>query len=125
MATGWTDAGLAAVTTALGTTFWLAVGTGTTAYARTQTALVTESSASGLARAAATVTRVTTTVANDSLQGSKTWTCGVAGPVVIAEVGWFDAASAGNMYSRSLLAATRSMLSSDTYTMVFKLVFAI
>ncbi len=123
MATGWTDAGLAAVTSALGTTFWLEVGTGTTAYGRTQTALVTPVTDSGLARAAATVTRQTTTVANDTLQGTKTWTA--SGSKTIGEVGWFDAASTGNMYARSALSATRALTSGDTYSVTFKLIFAI
>lgn len=119
---GFSNAGLAATTNALGTSFWIALGTGSTAFAKTQTTLVTESSASGLARAAATVTRQTTTAANDTLQAVKTFTS--AATATITEVGLFDAASVGNMYSRTVLSASRSVVSGDTLSITIKLIYA-
>ncbi len=119
---GFTNAGLAGVTTALGTTFYTALGTGSTAFAAAQTTLVAESSASGLARAAATVTVTTTTAANDTIQAVKTFTSGAT--ATITEVGLFDAASTGTMYSRTVLGTSRSLVALDTLAVTIKLVFA-
>lgn len=116
------NSGLAAITTKLGTTFWIAVGTGSTAFAKAQTTLVAESSASGLARAAATVTQQTTTAANDTLQYVKSFTAGAS--VAVTEVGVFDAASTGNMYGRTVLSSTRNVVSGDTLTITYKTIFA-
>jgi hypothetical protein len=74
---------------------YLALGTSSTAFAASQTALQAETSASGLARAAATVSRVTTTQTNDTLQLVKTWTSGAT--ATIEEIGVFNASSAGTM----------------------------
>lgn len=82
---------------------YLEVGTGTTAAAAAQTALVTAITDSGLERAASTNTQVTTTVANDTLRMTKTWA--VTGTKAITEIGAFDAASAGNMAGRSVFSA--------------------
>ena len=68
---------------------YLAVGTSTTAPAVGQTTLVAEITDTGLARAAATVSRVTTTVTNDTLQLVYTWTA--SGSKTIEEVGVFNA----------------------------------
>jgi FtsP/CotA-like multicopper oxidase with cupredoxin domain len=119
---GFCNSGLASTTTALGTAYWIALGTGTTAFAKTQTTLITESAASGLARAAATVTQQTTTAANDTLQGTKTFTS--AATATISEVGLFDAASVGNMYSRTVLSPTKSVTTGDTLTVTIKLIYA-
>jgi hypothetical protein len=120
---GFTNSGLAATTTALGTTYWIALGTGTTAFAKTQTNFTaTESAASGLARAAATVTQQTTTAANDTLQAVKTFTSGAT--ATISEVGLFDAASSGTMYSRTVLSPTKSVTTGDTLSVTIKLIYA-
>lgn len=77
-------------------------GTGTTAEAATQTALVTPSDA----RVAGTSTQQTTTVTNDTYQVVGTLTAG--GALAITEAGLFDAigtgnpATGGNMFMRAV-----------------------
>jgi len=125
---GITNAGLAEAAGLLGNTgtctafTYLAVGTGSTAFAANQTALVTEETGSGLGRAAATVTRTTTTATNDTLQLSKAFT--VTGSVTIAEEGTFNASSAGDMLQRTVLSPTRAVVNGDTYTLTVKIVHA-
>ncbi len=77
---------------------FLAVGTGVTAEAATQTALVTEVEA----RVAGTSTRVTTTTANDTYQ--VVGTIAVTATRAFTESGLFDVitASSGNMLCRAL-----------------------
>lgn len=79
---------------------WLAVGTSSTAEAATQTALVAEITTNNLGRAAATVSRTTTTVTNDTMRLTYTWTA--SGTSTIEEVGLFNASSAGTMLGRKL-----------------------
>lgn len=99
MASGTTDAGLAAVAALIEGSFtYLALGTGTTEYATTQTALVSELTDTGLERASGTISLTTTTVTDDTVQATHTWTA--TGSQTIAEAGWFDAASGGNMLAR-------------------------
>lgn len=75
----------------------MAIGTGTTAAAGAQTALVTES-----ARVALTSTTiVTTNVTNDSIQYVATFNPGT-GTAAITEAGLFNAASAGTMLARTV-----------------------
>lgn len=127
MATVFCNAGLSPKRAAAmaATTFYIALGTGTTAAAKTQTALVAETSATGLTRVAAgTTTAVTTNVANDTIRLTKTFTQGAAGPTVIAEAGVFDAATSGNMWARSLLAVTRSLTLTDQHTIQIDLIDA-
>lgn len=125
---GITNVGLAEAAGLLGNTgsctafTYLAVGTGTTAYAATQTALVTETTGSGLARSSATVSRATTTATNDTLQLLKAWS--VTGSVTLAEEGTFNAASAGDMLQRTVLSPTRDVVNGDTYTLTVKIVHA-
>jgi len=119
---GITNAALAAITTALGTTFYTAVGTGSTAFAKTDTTLGTEVAASGLSRAAATVTQQTTTASDDTLQAVKAFS--VSGTVTVAEVGLFDNSSGGTMYSRTVLTSSRAVVSGDTLTVTIKIIFA-
>jgi hypothetical protein len=74
----------------------MAVGTGTTPAAATQTTLITET-----ARVALTSTTiVTTTIANDSIQYVATFSPGT-GTGALAEAGLFNAASAGTMLART------------------------
>ena len=116
------NSGISAITTKLGTTFWIAVGTGTTAFAAANTTLGTEVAASGLSRAASTTTQATTTVANDTLQHTKTFTA--SGTVAVGEAGVFDAASVGNMYGRTVLSSVRNVVSGDTLSVTYKTIFA-
>lgn len=71
-------------------------GTGTTAPAAAQTALV---SPGAEARASGTSSKVTTSTTGDTYQVVGTLVCAGAGKA-ITEVGLFDAATAGNMFVR-------------------------
>lgn len=79
---------------------YLAVGTSATAVAATDTTLTAEITDTGLARVAGTVSRVTTTVTNDTLQVTYTWTA--TGNKTVEEVGLFNASSAGTMLGHAL-----------------------
>lgn len=84
-----------------GTRFqYLAVGSGTTDEDATQTALVTEISDGGLARAEATVTSETDTVDDDTLKLVHSWTA--TATRTVEEIGFFNDASAGTMGGRKL-----------------------
>lgn len=100
---------------------YLAVGTSSTSPAASQTALGGEITDSGLERAAATVSRVTTTTTNDSLQLVKTWTA--TGAKTVEEAGIFNASSSGTMLGRALT-TSKSILTSDTLTLTYKVIFA-
>lgn len=101
---------------------WLALGTDATTPAATQTALIAETAVSGLARAAATVTRITTTQSNDTLSFAKVFTAGVAGPTNINEIGIFNAASVGVMACRALT-GLKPLISGDTLTVTYTIQF--
>lgn len=86
---------------ATGTPFtYLAVGTSSTAVAVTDTTLNAEIVDSGLARVAATVSRTTTTVTNDTYQATYTWTA--SGTKTVEEIGVFSASSGGVLLSHAL-----------------------
>jgi hypothetical protein len=76
---------------------YLAIGTGTTAFDPTQTALITE-----VKRKAGTGTRVTTSVTNDTSNLTTTFSSAdtLSGTQAITEVGMFNAAAAGTMIMR-------------------------
>jgi len=108
--TGWspngiTNAGFAEIAGLLlvdvgGTAFdYIAIGTGTTAFDATQTALVAETH-----REAGTGSRVTTAVTNDTAQLVRTFS-GYSGSEAITESGVFNAASGGTMLCRQTFAA--------------------
>ena len=96
---------------------YLAVGTGTTAPAAGNTALETEITDSGLARASATVSRVTTSVSNDTAQLDKTWN--VTGTKAVTEAGAFNAASSGTMLGRQTFSAV-NVANGDTLQVIYK-----
>lgn len=96
---------------------YIAVGTGTTAATATQTALITETAASGLTRAAATGTLVTTTVANDTANFVKSFD--VTGSVAVTESGVFNAASNGTMLCRQTFSAI-NVANGDTLQITWK-----
>ena len=111
--TGWspngiTNAGFAEVAGLLltdvgGTAFdYIAIGTGTTAFSPTQTALVSE-----VKRKAAAGSRVTTSVSNDTAQLQTTFSSadGLSGTHAITESGVFNAATAGTMLCRQTFSA--------------------
>ena len=125
---GITNAGLAIVSGLIGATgsevafTYLELGTGTTAFAASQTALVTAITDSGLARAAATVSQETTTATDDTLQLTKQWTA--SGSKTVAEAGIFNGSSGGTMLARTKLTSARALTSGDTYTYTYSIVLA-
>lgn len=82
---------------------YLAVGTGTTAAAAGDTTLETEITDSGLARAAGTASRTTTTVTNDTARLTKTFS--VTGTKAVTEIGILNAASTGTLLCRQVFTA--------------------
>ena len=90
---------------------YIAVGTGTTAANIADTTLETETAVSGLSRAAATASRTTTTVTDDTAYLTKTFT--VTGTVSVTESGVLNAASAGTLLSRQVFAAV-SVINGDS-----------
>jgi len=91
------------------TTFlFIAYGTGTTAEAENQTALVTETD-----RVAATTEIISVYFPFDTLRVTGAFTIG-ATPPVVTEVGVFSALTAGTMWARKLVGATETGASSFT-----------
>ena len=82
---------------------YIAVGTGTTAADADDTTLETETAASGLSRAAATASRTTTDVTNDTATLVKTFS--VTGTVAVTESGVLNAASNGVLLARRVFSA--------------------
>ena len=101
---------------------YVAVGSGATAFAATQTTLITEITTSGMGRAVATCTRVTTTVTNDTAQYYYLWTA--SGAATVAEAGVLNAASAGVLLARQVLASARTLASGDTFALTYKVIHA-
>ena len=100
---------------------YIAVGTSTTAVAVGDTTLTAEITDTGLARAAGTVSRVTTTGANDTYQITYTWTA--TGAKTIEEVGVFNDVSAGVMLSHALT-TSKAVANGEILTSTYKLKFA-
>ncbi len=100
---------------------YIALGSGTTAFLSSQTALVTEITTSGLGRASATVSRVTTTSTNDTLQLTQTFTA--SGSQTVQEIGIFNGPAAGTMLGRALTGA-KGMVSGDTLATTYQVIFA-
>jgi len=96
---------------------YIAVGTGATAPAAGDTGLQTEITTGGLARAAATASRVTTDVTNDTSQLDKTFN--VTATFAVTEAGVFNAASAGVLLGRQTFAAV-NVVNGDTLQIVYK-----
>lgn len=117
-----TNASLAAISGLIGNTgsqtafTYLAVGTSTTAVSAAHTALQAEIVDSGLARAAATVSRTTTTQTNDTLSLVKSFTA--SGSKTIEEVGIFNASSAGVMLARALTSSV-AVISGNVVTVTY------
>lgn len=100
---------------------YVAVGTSSTAVSAGQTALQAETTTNGLQRASGTVGRTTTTVTNDTLQITKTFTA--SGTVAVEEIGIFNASSSGTMLSRALT-STKTVLNGETLACTYTLAFA-
>lgn len=82
---------------------YIAVGTGSTAANVADTTLQTELAASGLSRVNASVSRVTTDVANDSARLTTTFS--VSGTQAVTESGVLNAASNGTLLARQVFSA--------------------
>ena len=96
---------------------YLAVGIGTTAADAADTALESEIVDSGLERAAATCSRVTTDVTNDTAQLLKSWS--VTGTKAVTEAGALNAASTGTLLGRQVFSAI-NVVSGDTLQITYK-----
>lgn len=114
-------AGLAGNTGAITAFTYIAVGTSSTAVAVGQTTLGGEISTNGLSRAAGSVSRTTTTVTNDTLTITKTFT--VAGTSTVEEIGVFNAASVGIMLGRALT-TSKALVSGDTFVTTYNIIFS-
>ena len=97
---------------------FLGTGSGTNAAAPGDVALQTENNSNGFVRAAAAVTRATTNFANDTLQLVETRTA--TGAVTVAEVGVFNAISAGTMLGRKVI-TPRVYASTDQLTVTYSI----
>lgn len=96
---------------------WVAIGTGTTAEAATQTALVTEVES----RVNGTSSQVTTTVTDDTYQVIGTITATVARAVT--EAGLFTASTAGTMPVRGLFSVVNLAIN-DSIQLTIKLAYS-
>ena len=85
---------------------FLGVGVGTAAAAATDTTLGSEIVDTGLARAAATMSRVTTTTTNDTVQLLKAWTA--TGVKAVTECGFFNAVTVGILGGRQVFTAVNT-----------------
>ena len=96
---------------------YLAVGVGTTAADAANTTLESEIVDSGLERASATCSRVTTDVTNDTAQLLKSWT--VTGTKAVTECGALNAASTGTLLGRQVFSAI-NVVSGDTLQITYR-----
>ena len=97
---------------------YIAVGTGTTAANAADTTLETELAASGLSRAAATASRVTTDVTNDTAQLVLTFT--VTGTAAVTESGVLNASSGGVLLCRQVFSAI-NVVNGDSLQVTWKI----
>lgn len=105
-----------------GTAFdYLAVGTDSTSPSASDTALGAEITDSGLARAAGTGSRETTTVTNDTAKLTHTWN-NITADKSIRELGVFNAASGGTMLARANV--TIDVSANDSLTLTHKTVLS-
>ncbi len=100
---------------------YLALGTSSTAVSVAQTALQAEITTNGLQRAAATVSRITTSVTNDTLSLSKTFTA--SGSHAVEEIGIFNDPSTGTMLGRALT-GTKTLASGEQITATYTVQFS-
>jgi hypothetical protein len=96
---------------------YIAMGTGTNAASAGDTALQTELAASGLSRANATASRVTTTVTNDTAQLVQTFT--VTGTAAVTESGVLNAGAAGTLLARQVFSAI-NVVNGDSLQITWK-----
>lgn len=109
-----------AITAAAAVTY-LALGTGSTGEVPANTTLVAEVTDTGLARHAATVSAVTTTLTGDTLQLEYEWTA--TGVKILREIGAFNDASNGTMLARKTFDAITTA-NTDHVKMTYKFPFS-
>jgi hypothetical protein len=100
---------------------YIALGIGTTAANVADTALESEITTAGGQRADSTVSRVQTTVANDTAQDLNTFT--FTDTFAITESGVLNAASTGTLLCRQVFAAI-NVVSTDTLQVTWKIAHA-
>jgi len=91
---------------------YLAYGSDDTDAAVTDTTLGTETD-----REAATVSTETTSVTDDTMRWTKTFS--ISGATTVKEVGIFNAAADGDMLARYILGTARSLSDGDSYVVTF------
>lgn len=96
---------------------YIAIGIGTNAAAATDTTLQSEITTNGGERAAATCTRVTTDVTNDTAQNVVTFN--FTGTFAVTEAGVLNAASTGTLLCRQVFTAV-NVASGDSLQITFK-----
>jgi len=96
---------------------YIAIGTGTTAAALTDTTLEAEITDAGGERASATCTRVTTDVTDDTAQDVVTFN--FTGTKAVTEAGVLSAASSGVLLCRQVFTAV-NVASGDSLQITFK-----
>jgi hypothetical protein len=105
---------------------YLGTGSGSTIFAASQTALVSENTGTGIDRKSATVSQTTTDGgSNNTLTLSATWV--VAGATTIREVAVFNGAYGGSpnvMGARSVLAANKVLAALESYALTYNIKFA-
>ena len=115
---GVTTLGKGLVVTAMSATYYLELGSGTTAFTAADTTLATAITTTGLARATAVATPAAT-----SIMYAHTWTS--ASTTTIREVGLFNTATTGGtMFARTVLTTTRALVSGDGYTLQYTITYA-
>lgn len=98
---------------------YIAIGTGTTAAAAGDTALQTEITTGGGARAlATTLDRVTTTVTNDTARAILTFS--FTSSFAVTEAGLLDATSGGNLLCRQVFSAV-NVVNGDSLQITWKI----
>jgi len=95
---------------------FIAMGTGVTAADVANTTLQTELAASGLSRVAASASRTTTDVTNDTAQLTTTFS--VTGSVAVTESGVLNAASVGTLSARQVFSAV-NVINGDSLQIVW------
>ena len=110
------------------TNCYIACGTGTTAFAVTDTTLGAEitTASSGLVRVKPdTISRETTTTTNDTMRFVKAFTVAATGDgKVIGEWGIFNASSAGVMLARDVPSSTTTVATGDVLTWTFDVILS-
>lgn len=100
---------------------YLAIGSGTTAAADSDTALEAEFVANGLERKTGSPAYATATITNDSVLFDATWYPTATGTV--SEVGIFNAASAGDMVGRRVFTG-RYVENGDSIRIRYKIIYS-